>query len=88
MIQIIKSTNILPESSDYNDVQLAAFRFDKYTDYIIRKHVHQILVMVMESYSKLCEEYSKHNLNLYTVHQSVQYTTPFLNQVDFIDSFL
>ncbi|KAG2205560.1 hypothetical protein INT47_005935 [Mucor saturninus] len=69
VVELIKSTNIFPESSDFSDIQIATARFNNSTPYSIRKHIDHVLIIVMESYSKLCDKYSQHNLNLHNINQ-------------------
>lgn len=68
---MIKSTYIIPDGTDFKDLQSAATRFDNYTEYVVRKHISDILVMTMESYHKLWQKYSVYNANLYTISQAV-----------------
>ncbi|KAG2230498.1 hypothetical protein INT48_009873 [Thamnidium elegans] len=69
-VEIIKSTYILPDSTNYSNIQSAAIRFDNHTEYIIRKHISGILVIIMESYHKLWQKYSVYNANLHTIYQA------------------
>ncbi|KAI9255861.1 Nup93/Nic96-domain-containing protein [Helicostylum pulchrum] len=68
-VEIIKSTYILPDNTDFTNVQSAAMRFDNHTEYTIRKHISDILVMTMESYHKLWQKYSVYNANIHTGYQ-------------------
>ncbi|KAI9346684.1 nucleoporin interacting component Nup93/Nic96 [Pilaira anomala] len=69
-VQLIKSTHIFPESNEFESIYLSAIRFDKEIDYMICKHISEVLMMIMQSYHQLSKSYSTYNPNLHDVYQA------------------
>lgn len=67
----MKSTRILPQTTDDKTVKIAVDTFNANIDLSIRKHLSQILVMTMESYDKLKEAYSRYSTISYALNQMV-----------------
>lgn len=58
LTQLIKITDVIPLHEDQVKIQSAVAWFDKSEDNVIRKHIPEILLMVMDILYKLWEQYS------------------------------